>query len=83
MSTSSALCHQQEEIELDRAQCAQLKNVRDIAARAAEAWRREGVSAVAAEQRELGRLNRAKFAKAVQRSQTTTRASLEPEDQHD
>lgn len=72
----------QEKTERDRADFASFKDKRDVTAKAVEAWHHRGISAVAVEQRRLARLNRAKLAEAVQRSQNVTRASVKSEDQH-
>lgn len=51
MYPSSELCRAQQALQLDRAAATDLKNIRDIAASAAAAWAREGVSAEKREKR--------------------------------
>lgn len=69
MFISSALCRTQEAAQRERAELATLENVRASAVRAADAWRKEGASAQAREQRDLARVNQAKFASAIARSE--------------
>ena len=75
MSMSSALCREQEASERQRAEHSSLENVRLTAMRAADAWRKEGVSAHAREQRDVVRLSRAKFAQPVMSSEGPTGSS--------
>ena len=65
MLISSALCRAQEAAQRERAEQATLENVRASATRAADAWRKEAASAQSREQRDLARVNRAKFASAI------------------
>lgn len=78
MSLSSAFCIEQEALQRDRAGSASLSNVRDTASRAADAWRKEGVSAYGRERREMARVNRAKFAQAVVRPELPAEPRLVP-----
>lgn len=65
MPITSALCLAQENAQRARARDASLEKVREAATKAADAWRKEGASALMREQRDRARLNRAAFTQAV------------------
>ena len=69
MSPSSSICRTQETFQRGLAASATLVNVRETAERAAAAWNKEAAAADIREQRELARVNRVKFASAVQQAQ--------------
>lgn len=83
MPISSALCHQQELAQRATAEQATLGNVRESATRAADAWQKEGVNALAREQRELARLNRAKFTGAIEKSEARDPSSVARGEDHE